>query len=81
MSYCVIFHLNDMIYSPPLAEEWIAFGGGYKSNIELFSVCPFVLFMLAIVFSVLLRYTDSDYPFVCTNSSYVEEYTMPVNVE
>ena len=27
------------------------------------NVCPFVLFLLAIVLSVLLRYTDSDYPF------------------
>jgi len=26
-------------------------------------VCPFVLFLLAIVLSVLLPYTDSDYPF------------------
>jgi hypothetical protein len=26
-------------------------------------VCPFVLFLLAIVLSVLLRLTDSDYPF------------------
>ena len=26
-------------------------------------VCPFVLFLSAIVLSVLLRYTDSDYPF------------------
>jgi hypothetical protein len=26
--------------------------------------CPFVYFLLAIVLSVLLRYTDSDYPFV-----------------
>jgi hypothetical protein len=26
-------------------------------------VCPSVLFLLAIVLSVLLRYTDSDYPF------------------
>ena len=25
--------------------------------------CPFVLFLLAIVFSVLFRYTDYDYPF------------------
>jgi len=25
--------------------------------------CPFVLFLLAIVLSVLLRFTDSDYPF------------------
>jgi len=27
-------------------------------------VCPFVLFLLAIVLSVFLRFTDSDYPFV-----------------
>jgi hypothetical protein len=26
-------------------------------------VCPFILFLLAIVVSVLLRFTDSDYPF------------------
>jgi hypothetical protein len=30
----------------------------------LIVVCAFVLFLLAIVLSVLLRYTDSDYPFV-----------------
>jgi hypothetical protein len=29
----------------------------------LIVVCPFVLFLLAIVLSVLLRDTDSDYPF------------------
>ena len=42
-------------------------------------VCPFVLFLLAIVLSVLLRYTDSGYPFgifkllpivVCPSSMY-----------
>ena len=27
-------------------------------------VCPFVFFLSTIVFSVLLRYTDSDYPFI-----------------
>ena len=33
-------------------------------------VCPFVLFLLAIVLSVLLRCTDSDYlPLVSLNSS------------
>ena len=31
-------------------------------------VCPFIFFLLAIVLSV-LRYTDSDYPFVSSNSS------------
>ena len=29
----------------------------------LIVVCPFVLFLLAIVLSVVLRYTDYDYPF------------------
>jgi hypothetical protein len=29
----------------------------------LIVVCPFVLFLLAIVLTVLLRYTDFDYPF------------------
>ena len=39
-------------------------------------VCPFVLFRLAIVLSVLLRYTESDYlPLVFSNSSYVEPVT------
>ena len=32
-------------------------------ELRLISLCPFVLFILAIVLSVLLRYTDSDYPF------------------
>ena len=36
-------------------------------------VCSFILFLLAIVLSVLLRFTDSDYlPLVSSNSSYWE---------
>jgi hypothetical protein len=36
----------------------------------LIVVCPFVIFLLAIVLSVLLRFTDSDYlPLVSSNSS------------
>ena len=31
--------------------------------LQLVDVCPFVLFLFAIVFSVLHRYTDSDYLF------------------
>ena len=31
-------------------------------TVLLIFVCPFVLFLLVIVLSVLLRYTDSDYP-------------------
>jgi hypothetical protein len=42
-----------------------------KANIV---VCPFVFFLLAIVLSV-LRYTDSDYPFVSSNSSLIH----PIN--
>jgi len=34
-----------------------------RSLVLLIVVCPFVLFLLAIVLSVLLRYTDSDCPF------------------
>jgi hypothetical protein len=34
----------------------------YMYVLQIF-VCPFVLFLLAIILSVLLRYTDSDYPF------------------
>jgi hypothetical protein len=32
-------------------------------RLHVFAVCPFVLFLLTIVLSVLLRYTDSDCPF------------------
>ena len=32
-------------------------------------VCPFELFFLAIVLSILLRYPDSEYPLVSSNSS------------
>jgi hypothetical protein len=38
----------------------------------LIDVCPFVLFPLAIVLSVLLLYTDSDYPLVASNSPFNE---------
>ena len=33
-------------------------------NLIMIVVCPFVHFLLAIVLSVLLRFTESDYPFV-----------------
>ena len=35
----------------------------FMCNVLQIVVCPFVLFLLAIVLSVLLRFTDSDYPF------------------
>ena len=47
-------------------------------------VCPFVLFLLAIVLSVLLRYTDSDYPFgifkLFLNISSVHMLQMPTDM-
>jgi len=36
---------------------------GTQSSVYMYVVCPFVLFLLAIMLSVLLWYTDSDYPF------------------
>ena len=36
---------------------------------EQIVVCLFVLFILAIVLSVLLPFTDSDYPLVSSNAS------------
>ena len=66
--------------------------GNQKSEIEegevvLYDVvCPFLLFLLAIVLSVLLRYTDSDYPFgiskllgkVCCYDYGETAYSVPV---
>ena len=46
---CCLFFFDIRILITPLVS----------SN----SSCPFVLFLLAIVLSVFLRYTDSDYPF------------------
>jgi hypothetical protein len=40
-------------------DTWILITPLVSSN----SSCPFVLFLLAIALSVLLRYMDSDYPF------------------
>ena len=40
-------------------DLWIVITPLVSSN----SSCPFVIFLLAIELSVLLRYTDSDYPF------------------
>ena len=48
-------------------------------------VCPFILFLLAIVLSVLLRLTDSDYPFgifklfLSKNDILVEEQSIQPN--
>ena len=43
-------------------------------------VCPFVLFLLSIVLSVLLRYTDSDYPFGIYKLFYIEKLNIHMAV-
>ena len=58
---CCLFFFDIRILITPLVS----------SN----SSCPFVLFLLAIVFSVLLRYTDSDYPFGIFKL-FLERYTV-----
>ena len=53
--------------------RWLS-GLRYMCRFSLFMFCRslFALFLLAVVLSVLLRYTDSDYlPLVSSNSSYV----------
>jgi hypothetical protein len=51
--------LPEHMSSPPV------FSGVHvtQSSVYMYVVCPFVLFLLAIMLSVLLWYTDSDYPF------------------
>ena len=39
-------------------------------------VCPFVIFLLAIVLSVLLRYKDSDYPFTDYYTASYKKYQL-----
>ena len=58
---CCLFFFDIRILITPLVS----------SN----SSCPFVLFLLAIVLSVLLRYTDSDYPFGIIKL-FLERYTV-----
>ena len=50
--------LPGHLSSPPVFS-----GVRVTRSLVLYVVFPFVLFLLAIVFSVLLRYTDSDCPF------------------
>ena len=53
------------------APSFVNYKKGVLDSQYKIVVCPFVLFsLLAIVLSVLLRLTDSDYPLVSSNSSY-----------
>ena len=48
-----------------------AITNGKSRETDNIAVCPFVIFLLSIVLSVRLRFTDSDYlPLVSSNSSY-----------
>ena len=55
--------LPEHLSSPPVFSEVRVTRSLVFLYILLIVVCPFVLFLLAIVLSVLLRYTDSDCPF------------------
>ena len=44
----------------PFSHRWFMTAVNFSVYVLLIVVCPFVLFLLAIVLSVLLRYTDSD---------------------
>ena len=62
-------------FAAVLIQQYCSFFDS-QSNIYVYVsqivVCPFVLFLLAIVLSVLFRFTDSDYlPLVSSNSSYL----------
>jgi hypothetical protein len=56
--------LPEHLSSPPIFRGVRVAGSlGLYVWFFLIVVCPFVLFLLAIVLSVLLRYTASDFPF------------------
>ena len=63
------------IVTVDMLDDWCDYQvfSGVRVNLSLvllIVVCPFVLFLLVIVLSVLLRYTDSDYlPLVSSHSS------------
>ena len=50
---------TEHISPPPVISGVL----GTIALVVCFVICPFVLFLLAIVLSVLLRYTDYNYPF------------------
>ena len=48
----------------------------FMCNVLQIVVCPFVLFLFAIVLSVFLQFTDSDYPLVSSSSSFTIQLVM-----
>ena len=57
------FTLPQHLSSPPGLIGFVLLHLQFYMYVLQIIVCPFVLFLLAIVLSVLLRFTDSDYPF------------------
>ena len=55
--------LPEHMSSPPVLVGFVLHDLQFYVFVLQIVVCPFVLFLLAIVLSVLLRYTDSDYHF------------------
>ena len=55
--------LPEHLSLPPFKAEFVLLDLLFYMYVLLIVVCPFVPFLLAIVLSVLLRYTDSDCPF------------------
>ena len=55
--------VNDLLSSFPFLSEVRVTPSLVLYVCFVIVICPFVLFLLAIVFSVLLRFTDSDYLF------------------
>ena len=55
--------LTEYLSSPPVLVGFVLRDLLFYMNVLSIDVCPFVLFLLVIVLSVLLRYTVSDCPF------------------
>ena len=55
--------LPEHLSLSPVLVGFVLLDRLFYMYVLLIVVCPFVLFHLAIVLSVLVRYTDSDYPF------------------
>ena len=55
--------LSEHMSSPPVLVGFVLLDLMCYVYVLVIVVCPFVLFLLAIVLSVVLRYTDSDYTF------------------
>ena len=58
-----LLNLTEHLSSPPVVVGFVLLDLYLYVYVLKIVVCPFVLFLLAIVLSVFLRYMDSDYPF------------------